>query len=46
MWDDGQPSTIDNANVAKRLSEDQRTELWRLLEEFADVSRISLEGLQ
>ena len=37
VWDDGQPSTIDDVNVAKRLSEDQRTELRRLLEEFADV---------
>ena len=37
VWDDGQQSTIDDANVAKRLSETQRTELKGLLEEFADV---------
>ena len=37
MWDDNQTSTIDDAIVAKRLSESQRTELRSLLEDFADV---------
>ena len=37
VWDDDQTSTIDDAMVANRLSENQRTELRRLLKEFADV---------
>ena len=37
VGDNDQTSMIDDAMVANRLSENQRTELRRLLEEFADV---------
>ena len=50
VWDDDQTSTIDDAMVANGLGENQITELWRLLEEFADVfqnvpGRTSVAGL-
>jgi len=37
VWDDGRESTINDVKVADRMSEDQRTELRKLLEEFGDV---------